>query len=281
MAIGGKKSLSYDPLDFNPDKLSQTTKLSEYAFPIIAVLSFALILIFLTIPSINKLFDSHDEREYALQELDQKKTELEDLKELRNMNQTNKELLERLQRIIPTSQTEVVNFVSKVEQISTETSVQFSDPLAGERLIVDSAGANAGNRADDKNLKLIQIPINFTLLGALDNFRSLLGKIYNNDDFIVMTKMQLDNRSIEAAGAKMDLELSKYQYSKPVSEEDYNTLLRNIPYTERPDQEVIDFIKRKTEIGNNTNQPEATPTPDVKEQVSPVVSPTIAPSPSV
>jgi hypothetical protein len=273
MGIIGK-NLSYDPLDFNPDKLSQSTKLSEYAFPIIAVLSFILILLFLTIPSINKLFEFYDQRDAASLQLEEKKSELADLQELRNMNQTNKEILSRLQRIIPTSQTEVVNFVSKVEQISKETVVEFRDPLAGERLIVDSSSQAPRNSADDKNLKLIQIPVTFSLLGNLDNLRSLLGKIYNNNDFIVMTKMQLDNRATdESTGAKMELELSKYQYSKPISEDDYKALLQSVSFSERPDQEVIDFIRRKTEISNNNetvNDLQASPTP--------VSSPSITPS---
>lgn len=242
------KNLSYDPLDFDPDKLSQGGKLQEYAIPIVAVLIFILILAFFSIPSINKLFEAYDEKALAEAELNSTKAELQDLQNLRNMNEANKETLERLQTIIPTSQTEVVNFVNKVEQVSTETSVQFNDPVAGERIIVESSGVNSAAVNNERNLRLIQIPVTFNLVGGLSNLRSLLSSIYSSNDFIVMTEMELDNRSIEADGSSMELELSKYQYNPPISEEDYELLLDQISFRERPDQDVIDFIRRKTDI---------------------------------
>lgn len=241
------KNLSYDPLDFNPDNLSEGAKLKEYLVPILGILIFILILIFITIPSINSLFETYDLKDVAIGELDQKKSELKELQNLRNANKLNKDLLERLQLIIPTSQTEVVNFVNKVEQISNDTSVGFKDAKAGERLILDNSG-RASKKVDDKNLRLLQIPVTFTLNGTLENLRSLLIKIYNNDDFIVMTEMQLNNRNDELDGAKIELELSKYQYNTPVSSKDYQALLKEISYKEKPDQDVIEFIQRKTKI---------------------------------
>ncbi|MBP9758166.1 hypothetical protein KBD45_00585 [Candidatus Dojkabacteria bacterium] len=241
------KNLSYDPLDFNPDGLSEGGKLKEYLVPMLGLLIFIGILMVFTIPSINDLFGTYDLRDTANNELDQKEIELKELQNLRNANKTNKDMLERLQLIIPTSQTEVVNFVNKVEQISNDTSVGFKDAVAGERLILDSAG-KASTKTDDRNLRLLQIPINFTLNGTLDNLRSLLIKIYNNDDFIVMTEMQLNNRDTETDGAKVELELSKYQYNTPASNKDYQELLKSISYKEKPDQDVIEFIQRKTKI---------------------------------
>lgn len=248
MAIS-TKNLSYDPLDFDPDKLSEGGKLKEYAVPILGILVFILILSFLTIPSINNLFDSYDQKAQVESKLENTRQELKDLQNLRNENQKNRDLLERLQKIIPTSQTEVVNFVNKVEQISIDTSVSFKDAVAGERLILDNSG-RASRSVDDKNLRLLQIPVNFTLNGSLENLRSLLGKIYSSDDFIVMTEMQLNNRPENEEGAKIELELSKYQYNKPVSESDYQELLKSISYKEKPDSEVIEFIQRKTQIEN-------------------------------
>lgn len=245
------KRLSYDPVDFDPENLSQGGKLKEFAVPILAILSFAAILMIFTIPSINNLTGAYEERDAVTAQLNDKKAELEDLQNLRNTNQTNKGILDRLQIIIPTSQTEVVNFVNKVEQVSRETTVEFKDAVAGERSVLDSSG-RATTRVDERNLKLLQIPVNFSLVGSLGNLRTLLVRIYNSDDFIVMTKMQLDNRQEDESGAQIELELSKYQYNPPSSKEDYEALLKSISYKERPDQDVIDFIRRKTEISNGT-----------------------------
>ncbi|MCA9385183.1 hypothetical protein KC717_00885 [Candidatus Dojkabacteria bacterium] len=235
-------------------KKSLDDQFKVYGLPILAILIFFGLLFFVTIPSIGNTFDLVDERDLTNQNLEQKQAELKDLEQLSNSQGLNDQILDTLNTIIPTSKTEVITFEKKVADLAVANLINVDDAIVRERVLVDSQTANApeGTANTPKSLRLVQIPISFELTGPLLNFRNMLSQIYEGNDFIVISKMKLDIG--ESDVTTIELVLSKYQFLDFESSQQERQLLDSISYSEVPDQNVIDFIERKTGVAFGQNE---------------------------
>jgi len=251
------KKNSRDELSKNMKGRSLEKELKVYLVPILSIMGFIALLAFVSIPAIKNVYASFDEKELISSELEQKNIELRELQELSESNELNSELLDRLDRIVPTAQTEVVEFEKKVRNIAFDSVVDITDVIIGERVLIDKdkgvvsdPTVPVGQVKRQPKLQLVQIPMQFDMKGSLPNFRDMLLSIYNGNDFIIISEMELENSATE--DAHMELVLSKYQYLPIDNEEDEKLLLSSVSYKQALDEEVIEFIKRKSEIDEVT-----------------------------
>lgn len=225
-------------------------QLRVYAVPIISILLFFVLIVFVTIPSIDDFFKKRDEETALKSNLDELQIELRDLKSLAQSDELNDSLIEELNRIIPTAVTQVYVFGEKVNEVASSNIINIKDFTIGEQIIVsnNSTGANAAQNQTE--LKLIQIPIQFELSGQLSNFRDMLSQIYEGRDFIVISKMKLDIDDYDMA--EIELVLSKYQFADFSTPKQERQILDSVSYKESAEQSVIEFIERKsTGIGDS------------------------------
>ncbi len=228
-------------------KLSKQIRL--YGIPIFSLLLFIGLVLFVVIPEVNGLFESIEIRKQKIAEQEVQEDELSALKTLSEDSANNQDLLNYLEIIIPTAKTEVVSFQQKVIELSEKSNIEVQDVVVGERILVQTR-KNLETGIEEKNtneLQLVQIPLQFSLIGEIRSLQNLLSELYNGSDFIVVTEMDLVN-SPDGSNTSMNLVLSKYQYLPIGSDEEKSQLLSNVSYKEELNQEVIEFIERKSEF---------------------------------
>lgn len=232
---------------YNPKSASLEKQIRLYLVPLLALSIFFGVLFFATIPAIKAVFKTRDEKAGVEQDLNSKKVELKELEELRASNELNSDLLDRLDIIIPTSKTEVINYRKKIQEIAFDNLVEQQDVKIGERIIVDSGSRNEEEESLKLELELVQIPTQFSLVGPLQNFQEMLNAIYNDTDFIIISQMELTNNR-DGGDSSMDIILSKYQYNPLETEEQERKILDSVSYKQDPDEEVVEFIRKKTNL---------------------------------
>lgn len=220
-----------------------------YYLPLIAFLAFLGILFFLSIPKIQSYTGQIEEKKKLEGTYTKLASELKELEQLRVDREANADMHAKLNTIIPTKLTEVVGFQGKVSELASNAFITVGDSNFGEKLLLNSKGQTEEATVE---MKLVQMPVDFELSGTVDNFRNLLFSIYNSDDFIVVTEMSLSNP--DEGDAEIKMTLSKYQFAPLASKEAEEKILSTVSYKEKPDQNVIEFIKRKSNATTTEQQ---------------------------
>lgn len=208
-----------------------------YFLPIISISIFIIILVFTIIPNVNYMIDGLKEGQELKRESEELDQRIALLKTLQTRDAENQQILTKVNQIIPSEQSEVVKFRQKVAGLAVSEGLNVESLQAGEN-IIDEEDA----QLEDKNNQLIEIPSKFSFAGDFDAFRRLFIKLYEGEDFFIITNMDLDvNRFGQASGAwKGQFDLTKYQFSERQSEDDY----MNVSEKQPVNQNVINFIEQ-------------------------------------
>jgi Tfp pilus assembly protein PilO len=236
-------------LSYNYKKGDLSSQLKDFYLPILSICVFVAIVFFFSIPQVQNTKGLFEKKDQKNDTLEKKRIELKDLERLREENQQNSELLAKLDRIIPTEQTDVVEFQDKVASLAFDNIIEIKDQKIGERFLLESQDGKK-KESEAKNLTLIRITTDFSLVGEIDDFRNMLSDIYGASDFIVISQMELANP--RTGSATMEITLSKYQYQNPFRDdptgEQEKKFLDTLSYKEQIDKSVVDFIERKSRL---------------------------------
>lgn len=208
-----------------------------YLFPIISISIFIIILVFTIIPNVNYMIDGLQEGKQLKKESEELDGRIALLKTLQSREEENQQILTKVNQIIPSEQSEVVKFRQKVAGLATSEGLNVESLQAGENRVDDDDA-----QQEDTNNQLIEIPSKFSFAGDFDSFRRLFIKLYEGEDFFIITNMDLDvNRFGQSAGAwKGQFDLTKYQFSERQTEDDY----LNVSEKQPVNQSVINFIEQ-------------------------------------
>lgn len=208
-----------------------------YLIPIVSVSIFLLILVLTIIPNVKYMMDGLEEGKELKKESEQLDQRIAILKTLKSREEENLQILNKVNLIIPSEQSEVVNFRQKVAGLAIEQGLIVESLQAGENIIEDKK-----TDTEPSNNQLIEIPSKFSFAGEFDSFRQLFLKLYEGEDFFIITNMDLNvNNSFQSPGAwKGQFDLTKYQFSAKQSEDDF----MNISEKEPVNKSVVTFIEQ-------------------------------------
>lgn len=216
----------------------------NYTVPIIAILIFVAILVILVFPTYENISQNFQLLDSKKGEIENQKKRLTELELIATESIQNSEFIEKLDSIIPSGVTEVVAFQRKIVEIADENNIQVDDAIVGEKILLNQNAVDSTIQTT-KDLYIVQIPIQFKLIGSVVDFENFLNDIYSGEDFIIVSEMNLNNNG-ESEDTTMNITLSKYQFL-PVDMEDvtFLGLVDSIPNTAILSPNVIDFIERK------------------------------------
>jgi Tfp pilus assembly protein PilO len=236
--------MNRSPIDQKPERRNLLLKdFKKYVVPIISVLIFIVIIAFAIIPLYLQTVENSRSLKSRREEIDSQQILVSELEQLAEESVSNSELIDMLDGIIPATQTEVVAFQRKVSVLAEQNSVDIEEVVVGEKILVNTGGQEQINISSA--LYIVQIPIQFKLVGQVPDFQGFLNDIYSSGDFIIVTQMSLVNRDFQS-DTVMDITLSKYQFL-PIDRENEELLLLidGISHKAEMSPSVLKFIQRK------------------------------------
>lgn len=208
--------------------------------------------------------------------------QLDQRQSLANITNEQQQQIALIDRLIPTSNTEVVDFSQDIRRVAAVNQLTLDAANLRETRVVKSAALQQGNVSIDLttdttaedivSLDLIQIPADFSLQGGFDQIQSFLESFYGGDEFIIVSTLDLSKSgrpSFELTGEQSEAALSlgdwnvevvlaKYQFrlSSGATVADTNAYyFSQAPDGSLPNGEVITFLQENysPEVGGGAN----------------------------
>lgn len=218
-----------------------------YILPISSVVIFVLIIIFAVIPNVSYMLDGLSEAQKLADESEELNRRIKRLDQLTNDIDRNKLLLEQLNNLVPTENTQVVNFRQKVAEIGERKGLEVESLKAGE-LIIEGPDVELINQGNSNLFSVIEIPSTFSFSGNFSSYRELLKDLYAGDDFFVVSKMDLNltNPGSRNQNWQGEFDLIKYQFTGKTDEAKY----LNVSEFSQVNQRVVKFIEENFVFGD-------------------------------
>jgi Tfp pilus assembly protein PilO len=210
-----------------------------YIVPLLTLVMFFSIVIFLMIPKVQKIFKDLNEVSKTNQEIEEKDEHIASLVKLSSESLITKNQLLKINEIAPEGTVEVVNFRDRITAIAkqnglTVTLQQFSE----SGLDTNQMGQPSGD------IVLQEVPTFFELSGSYNNIVNFLNGLDALEDFIVIKEMQLSRGSSSVDEWGLKLILVKYQFNiadKALLEQ----LYKNISPNAEIDTYVVEYLNKK------------------------------------
>lgn len=205
--------------------------------PLFILIFFFGMLIFFTFPQINNIFDGLNEIRQIDNTIKSKDKTIASLESLTTQQAENEALLVKMETLVPNRSTRVVEFKDTLVRIANEQGLQVTKSRAGEIITAEEEGFDI---SQTKPLSIIEIPVEISAQGTIDQFENFLIALYNSQDFFVVLDMEINKVGEENLWIS-EFTIVKYQFDGEL------TLVEDITiYTsKRASQDVIDFLDRK------------------------------------
>jgi len=214
--------------------------LKFYYLPVFVLAIFFAVMMFGLIPSLGSLYDNYAKRNSLKKEVDRHEETIAGLLQLKNdSNQTN-EYLQSVNKIAPVEQTTVTDFQESIKALATANSIATLQANTRELIFTQ----DGGQEVTTNYLQLIEVPSEFVFSGNFQNIKQFLGKLYEQDEFIVIEEMSF-SKAKDSSDWQLNIILNKYQFSVNENATSTSPSYLSVPETAKPNQEVIDFINDK------------------------------------
>lgn len=246
-------------------KVDIISQLKYYGVPIASVGVFFGLLLFAVMPTINSINEKRDtikNKETQISKLD---NTLREYYALRDREAQMDEDLALIDKIVPSSISEVANFVGEINDVAEQNSLDPTETQSGEtRVGVTGKPVSTTDEEAKEGADIISIPTAFALKGDIDNIRQFLIELYGREEFLIIDSMEIkgqkqrefEERIAEEEGREyrsefrgltvfdwtIDVVFGKYQFS-----ENFSDALEEarIPLSQREDELTINLIRDK------------------------------------
>ncbi len=227
------------------DKLQNTTKLKEaskfirmYVAPLVTVVLFLFILIFLLIPKVSEIFNGLDTISTLSSESKELESRLATLTDLANKSNLLVAELQIINETATTGNTEVVKFRDTITDLCNQNNIRIVSQSLSEADIIDSETLNI-----NKGLVLQEIPFNFEINGNYQNILNFIEDLSALEEFIIVREMSLSGADTQLGTVEstMKLTIDKYQFIVRDIDIMQATYL-SVPETAEINQKVLEYI---------------------------------------
>jgi hypothetical protein len=234
-----------------------------YSLPLVSIGIFIGMILFGAMPEIKKVLNYRKEITAKKEEIESLNNEISKLEELKANQYQIESDLEIIDRIVPSEKTQVAKFVGEVEILAEEFNLEESKYGSGEQIEKLGEEEIAQEEQSQDSAAIIQIPTESEYIAELENIKNFLNALYNKNDFIIVSELEMQGQSAreylaslqKEKGEKVTVDLTlpelrwtmkvtfaKYQFSKGFGE----YMSKNIvPATQEPDQITLEFIRSK------------------------------------
>jgi len=234
-----------------------------YSLPLVSIGIFIGMILFGAMPEIKKVLNYRKEITAKKEEIESLNNEISKLEELKANQYQIESDLEIIDRIVPSEKTQVAKFVGEVEILAEEFNLEESKYGSGEQIEKLGEEEIAQEEQNQDSAAIIQIPTESEYIAELENIKNFLNALYNKNDFIIVSELEMQGQSAreylaslqKEKGEKVTVDLTlpelrwtmkvtfaKYQFSKGFGE----YMSKNIvPATQEPDQITLEFIRSK------------------------------------
>ncbi len=230
MAVGPKKepteSEKKEKEPLTPKRFLNLFKF--YVLPVISVIIFFVIIIFGLYPTFLDLFSRLNHIDELSKESQALNVRIATFQDLRTHGIRTQGYLTLIESIVPSRQTEVVNFQQKIKKLAEDQQLRVDQPTTGESIITPTKGS----------LGLIEVPSKFTVIGELDKIKTFLAELDKGEDFLVINQMKLTR--LDEGDWELKVTFVKYQFQQQTGVDE---IFLKVPETSQPDKDVLEFIK--------------------------------------
>ena len=215
-----------------------------YILPIVAILLLGSIGFVGIYPSISLVFENLDEIDELRKKSEGLGDEIAALEQLQAGQVRAAAYLQLLDEIIPSENTEVVDYQENIKDIAQENGLRLIESTTGETILLS-------DEEDSSKLGLIEVPSQFTLQGNLGDIKNFLGGLDKGDDFIVINEMSLSRVTIdevEQSDWVLEIVFVKYQFQEVALTD--ATIFEDISEKASPNEEVLNFMRDRFGEGN-------------------------------
>jgi hypothetical protein len=225
------------------DKLSQAKKYFKfYIMPLISILIFLSIIIFLVIPKVNEIVEELDKLSQSNSAILDLNNKISDLKDLSSRFDNINSLLTKINIITPSQKTEVVKFRDKITSLANTNNLKILLQRLSE---IDSSSTGSTANSTKDILSLIEVPFVFELQGSFDNIKSFIDSLGKIDDFIIVSEMELiSNDNNQNNDWIINLHISKYQFNEGNSSKLSEVFLQVDP-TAKINKSLEDYLNKR------------------------------------
>lgn len=213
-----------------------------FILPIVTLVVFVGVLVTLTLPKLGDIFANLDAIGISLEQVKKLDQELIDLNTLRQSASQTTSDLTALNTSVPTGNSQVADFQSRVLGIAQQNTLDVSDATIGEQIL----NSNVGNTGPRNNLALVEIPATFTLRGSKTNLVKFIDDVLKLDDFVIIGEMKLtivDQSTPSGDNWTLKINFLKYQFPIPDDENKLIAVYSNVPATADTDATVLELIR--------------------------------------
>jgi len=201
-------------LDFENTKKKNKENLKYirlYVIPISAVISFLIILIFLTIPKINEIFAGLDTVSQNNTKITENNNTLATLDGLTEQYNSIVQNLSVIDGIAPLGSTEVVKFRDRITDRINSNGIT----IINQRLSEATTEAENQDTEAVSPIILQEVPFIFTISGSYENIVSFIKSLNTIEDFIVIKEMEFTaSDSTNPSGDwQLKINIVKYQFN--------------------------------------------------------------------
>lgn len=232
-----------------------------YSLPLFSIGVFFAIVFAGTVPSIKGIQDSVrtiEEKEEEIADLDDQIASLQDLKSQEAQMENDLAIIDR---IVPSEKTQVAKFVGEISDLAETNDLEESKYESGEQ--IEKVQEEIDEELKKETAAIINIPATSQYLSEFDNIEAFLFSLYNKDDFIMVSALDMQGGEAreylasrqEARGeaVTIDTTLPYYSWTMKVTFEKYqfssgfnNYLLENlVPITAEPNNEILVYIRNR------------------------------------
>lgn len=208
-----------------------------YLVPLVAVIIFFYILLFVVLPQINALLDGLDEVSATEQERDQLLSDQSRINALLERRSAILQNLEAINQVAPAGNTEVIIFAERVQNIATSRNLTLTSQQT------TSVGRAGGlTQRINSPISLLEVTVAFEVQGNFRNISNFIDDISALDDFIIINDYELTG-SVADDSWSFNVVFSKYQFVE--DETRSSEVYRSIRPTETLDPEIEEYLEER------------------------------------
>lgn len=218
--------------------------------PLFIFLFFLGMLIFFTVPQVNKVFEGLGKIDKIENSIKVKESTIQNLGNLEDEQVLNEELLKKMETLVPNKSTKVVEFKDTLTQIASEQGLVVTKSRAGE-IIEKEEDEEVFVPGDLRPLTIIKIPTELSAVGSIEQFELFLTALYNSQDFFVVEDMEILKNGEQDLWTA-DFTIVKYQFDGTLLLADDLSSYASITGSAI----VTEFLNRKFALGNSIITPD-------------------------
>lgn len=233
-----------------------------YGLPLMGVAFFLGIVVFGTIPSIQGINDLYREKAEKQEEIEELDAEIASLEELTSREFSMRADLETIERIVPSEKSQVAKFVQEIAELAEKHGLEETEYYSGERVEPVDGEDDDTVQPEVESAAIIRIPSTSEYNAELEDIRNFLNDLYNKDDFIIVSFLDMrgyEGRLFQAERQEalgedvaipelpqtdwaMEVTFEKYQFSQSFTDYISENL---VPISSEPNQETLEFIRER------------------------------------